>query len=91
MTRTTICISGMGCAMCEAHISEAVRNVFPVKNIKVSRRKGTAVILSETPLDGEKLREIIQRAGYIVQYIAEETVANRGFFHRVRCGLSDPD
>ena len=91
MTRTTICISGMRCAMCEAHISEAVRNAFPVKKIKVSRRKGTAVIFSEAPLDGEKLRGISQHAGYIVQYITEENAADRSLFHRIRSGLPDPD
>ena len=91
MTRTKIGISGMGCAMCEAHISEAVRNAFTVKKIKVSRGKGMAIILSETSLDGEKLRGIIQQAGYVVQYVSEETVADRRFFHRIRNGLSDSD
>ena len=84
MTRTIICISGMGCAMCEAHISEAVRNAFKVKKIKVSRRKGTAVVLSETSLDEERLRGIIRQVGYVVRYITEETVADRDFFHRIR-------
>ena len=43
-------------------ISEAVRNAFKVKKIKVSRRKGTAVVLSETSLDEERLRGIIRQA-----------------------------
>ena len=31
MIRTTVKIGGMICGMCEAHINDAIRAVFPVK------------------------------------------------------------
>ena len=84
MIRTTIGISGMACGMCEAHISEALRNAFSVKKAAVSRKKGTAVILSEAPLDSEKLRGVIQQAGYVIRYITEENIGEKGLFRRLR-------
>ena len=33
MIKTTVKISGMACAMCEAHINDAVRGAFPVKKV----------------------------------------------------------
>lgn len=74
MIRTVIGISGMICSMCEAHISEAIRNAFPVRKAAVSRKQGNAVILSEKSLDETKLRRIVQQAGYVVRYIKEEKV-----------------
>ena len=51
MIKTTVKISGMACAMCEAHINDAVRGAFPVKKVTSSHSKGETVILSEEPLD----------------------------------------
>ena len=78
MIRTVIGISGIICSMCEAHISEAIRNVFPVRKAAVSRKKGNAVILSEESLDETKLRQIIRQAGYVVRYIKEEKAEKKG-------------
>ena len=33
MVKITVGIEGMACRMCEAHINEAVRNVFQVKKV----------------------------------------------------------
>ena len=71
MVKTTVSISGMICGMCEAHINDAVRAAFPVKKVRSSRSKGETVILSEAPLDKEKLRQMIAGAGYIVLSISE--------------------
>ena len=71
MVKTTVSISGMICGMCEAHVNDAVRAAFPVKKVRSSRSKGETVILSEAPLDKEKLRQTIAGAGYIVLSINE--------------------
>ena len=84
MIRTTIGISGMACGMCEAHISDALRNAFSVKKAAVSRKKGTAVLLSEAPLDSKKLREVIQQTGYIIRYITEEKCGDGGLLSCLR-------
>lgn len=33
MIKITVGIEGMACGMCEAHINEAVRNVFQIKKV----------------------------------------------------------
>ena len=71
MVKTTVSISGMICGMCEAHVNDAIRAAFPVKKVRSSRAKGETVILSEAPLDKEKLRQTIAGAGYIVLSISE--------------------
>ncbi len=79
MIRTTVRIGGMMCGMCEAHISDTIRAAFPVKKVSSSRTKGEAVILSETPLDAEKLRQAVDAAGYTFVSASEDTVRKKGF------------
>ena len=73
MIRTTVKISGMMCGMCEAHINDTVRGAFRVKKVKSSRAKGETEILSEMPIDHEKLRQSIEAAGYTVVFVSEST------------------
>lgn len=80
MTRTTVQIDGMMCAMCEAHVNDAVRAAFPVKKVTSSHTKGTAVILSDAPLDERALREAIGKTGYRVLSFREESAEKRGLF-----------
>ena len=77
MVRTTVKISGMACGMCEAHINDAIRAAFPVKKVRSSRAKGETVILSEAPVDREKLRRTIQAAGYYMLSATEEADGGR--------------
>ncbi len=72
MIRTTVQISGMTCGMCEAHINDSVRSAFPVKKVTSSRKNGETVILSEEPIDTEKLRQVINATGYIMHSAREE-------------------
>lgn len=72
MIKTTVHISGMVCGMCEAHINDAVRSALPVKKVSSSRTAGETVILSEDPLDTEKLRQVIHATGYIMLSAEEE-------------------
>ncbi|MBQ7538289.1 MAG: FeoB-associated Cys-rich membrane protein [Treponema sp.] len=61
---TVLEIDGMMCAMCESHINDAIRNNFSVKSVKSSHKTGITQIESEEPLDGEKLRSVIEATGY---------------------------
>ena len=79
MIRTTVQVSGMRCGMCEAHVNDAVRAVFRVKKVISSRKTGQTVILSETPLNPEKLRQAINATGYVVLSAAEEEVKPKAF------------
>ena len=80
MIRTTLKISGMMCGMCEAHINDAIRAAFPVRKVSSSHTKGETVILSEAPLDTEKLKQAVSATGYSIISVAEETAEKKGFF-----------
>ena len=77
MIRTTLTVEGMACSMCEAHINDVVRRTCSVKKVSSSRKKGTTVILSETPPDTFQLREAIHAAGYTVTSATVEPYAKR--------------
>ena len=72
MIKTTVQVTGMVCGMCEAHINDAVRAAFQVRKVRSSRKKGETVILSETPIDLNRLRQVIAETGYIMLLAHEE-------------------
>ncbi len=66
-------IDGMMCGMCEAHVNNLIYKNYPkVKKVKSSARKNQTIILTETPLDLDELREEIGKTGYIVKDIITE-------------------
>lgn len=74
MLKITMGIDGMMCGMCESHINDAIRREFKVKKVTSSHTKKQTVILTEKPLDEDKLRKVIDDTGYKVMSIetAEE-------------------
>ena len=50
MVQITVRVDGMACSMCEAHVSDAIRKVFPVKKVTASHTKGQAVIVAENEI-----------------------------------------
>ena len=83
MIRTTVQVSGMVCGMCEAHVNDAVRSAFPVRKVSSSRVRGETVIESETPLDLEKLRQVIRNTGYQMLSASEEEMTKRSLIRRI--------
>ena len=83
MVKTTVKVSGMACGMCEAHINDAVRRDLSVKKVTSSRAKGETVILSDAPLDREKLRRAIEGAGYTFVSAGEEEFEKKGLLFRL--------
>jgi len=79
MIKVTLDIDGMACGMCEAHVNDAVRQSFKVKKITSSHSKGKTEIISESSLDGEKLKAVIKGLGYTVTGIAIEPYEKKGF------------
>ena len=72
MIQTTIGVDGMMCEMCEAHINDGVRRNLDVKKVSSSRKKKMTEIVSEAPLDEEKVRKAIADTGYIVGNITQK-------------------
>ena len=73
MIQTTVKVSGMACAMCEAHINDAIRSTFHVEKVSSSHTKGETVILSQAPLDETTLRAAIDTTGYTAGDISAAT------------------
>ena len=80
MIRTILQIDGMMCGHCEAHVNDAIRQAFPVKKVESSHTKKETVILSEEPLDEEKLRAVIAQTGYTLGEIRTEPYEKKGLF-----------
>ena len=80
MIRTILQIDGMMCGHCEAHVNDTIRQAFPVKKVESSHTKKETVILSEEPLDEEKLRAVIAQTGYTLGEIRTEPYEKKGMF-----------
>ena len=65
MVEITAKINGMACGMCETHINDAVRNNFKVKKVSSSHSKAQTVIVAEEDIPDDKLKEVVEKAGYV--------------------------
>lgn len=79
MVETKIKIDGMMCGMCESHMNDAIRQAFPVKKVASSHSKGEAVVLSESALDEEAVRRVIEQTGYEFKGMTAQPYEKRGF------------
>ena len=79
MIQTTIGIDGMMCEMCEAHINDAIRKNFAVKSAKSNRKKKECVVVSQEPLDEDRVRQVIADTGYDLLSISSEPYQKKGF------------
>ena len=83
MIKTTLMIEGMSCAMCEAHICEAIRKAVPAaKKVAASRSKKEASFLTEAAVDAEKLKSAIDATGYSCHFVQSAPYEKRGLFGR---------
>ena len=81
MKKITVKIEGMACGMCEAHICDAIRRVFPdAKKVKASRKSDEATFLSDVGVDEETLKKAISDTGYTFLSVTEEEYKKRGLF-----------
>ena len=65
MIKTTVNIDGMMCGMCEAHINDTIRKVYPsAKKVASSRKKGESTFLLDVEADETKLKAAIDETGY---------------------------
>ena len=78
MLKITMEIDGMMCGMCENHINDAIRREFKVKTVTSSHTKRQTVILTEKPLDEDRLRKVIDETGYKVMSIETVEEEKRG-------------
>lgn len=80
MVKITMGIEGMACGMCEAHINEAVRNAFQVKKVTSSHTKKQTVILAETDIPEQELKNVVAKAGYDAVSVRSEPYEKKELF-----------
>lgn len=80
MYKTIAKVDGMRCGMCESHVNDVVRRNFDVKKVNASHAKGEVVIVSEQPLDEQKLRFAVGEQGYAVGTVTSEEYKQKGLF-----------
>lgn len=58
-------IEGMACPMCEAHMNDAIRKLYPdAKKVKSSHKKGLTTFICDEIPDEEKLTAVVEETGY---------------------------
>ena len=83
MFQTTIQIEGMSCGMCEAHINDVIRRVYPkAKKVSSSHNKGMVSFLSEEQPDIDALRTAISETGYTFVSGESKPYEKKGLFGR---------
>lgn len=80
MYKTIAKVDGMRCGMCESHVNDVVRRNFDVKKVNASHAKGEVVIVSEQPVDEQKVRFVVGEQGYAVGTVTSEEYKQKGLF-----------
>lgn len=80
MYKTIAKVDEMRCGMCESHVNDVVRRNFDVKKVNASHVKGEVVIVSEQPVDEQKLRFAVGEQGYVVGTVTSEEYKQKGLF-----------
>ena len=80
MIETVLKVEGMACGMCESHVNDTIRGKFPVKRVTSSHSRGETVILSESALDEQSLRDAIAATGYEVKAVDAHPYEKKGLF-----------
>lgn len=63
---TTVNIKGMSCSHCMMSVSQALKQMSDVTDVKVDLDNGKATIEHEKPIDMAKVKDVIEKAGYEV-------------------------
>lgn len=82
MYETKANIDGMMCSMCTSHVNDAIRNAFNVKSVKATlKNNGETTIISENPIDEEKLKNALSGLGYrLTGFSSSVREEKKGFF-----------
>ena len=82
MIQYTVEVEGMQCGMCEAHVNDTIRRNFPVKKVQSSHSRHQTVLLTEAPIDEQKLRDVINTTGYTAVSVTSEPYEKKGLFRK---------
>jgi len=81
MKEYTVGIEGMACGMCEAHICDRIRGLYPrAKKVSASRKKREATFLYDGEVEEEQVKAAITDAGYVFLSLTSREYKKRGLF-----------
>lgn len=78
MEKITLKIDGMMCPMCEAHMNDAVHGAFNVSKVVSSHKNKQTVILTETAISDEQLKNAVEKTGYKLLGIERSPYEKKG-------------
>jgi copper chaperone len=64
MPTSSYTVTGMTCAHCVASVTEELRGIPGVSDVRIDLSTGAVSVVSETPLAPEAVAEAIDEAGY---------------------------
>ena len=83
MIQTTVKIDGMMCGMCEAHINDVIRKLYPkAKKVASSHTKGETTFLTEEAPSEEDIRKAVDATGYHYVSLSSKPYEKKGLFGR---------
>ena len=81
MDKVILKIDGMMCAMCEAHVCDAIRKAVPeAKKVAASKGKKEASFLTEEAVDLDTLKAAIDATGYTCLGVESAPYEKKGWF-----------
>lgn len=81
MKKIILTIDGMHCSMCESHVLDAIRKSMPdAKKLSANHKKGIVSFVVDEKEKPDLAIEAIQKEGYKVLSIKDETYEKKGFF-----------
>ncbi len=72
-------VDGMMCQMCESHVNNAVRNIYPDSKVSSSHKESETVVIGEN-VDPTRVKEAIEKDGYKVLDTEICEYKKKGFF-----------
>ncbi len=64
MNTSTYTVAGMTCAHCVSAVTEEVTRIPGVVDVDVDLATGGLEVTSDAPLDGTRVKEAVEEAGY---------------------------
>ena len=82
MEKIIFTVEGMMCPMCESHVNDAIRNIYPKAKVSSSHKDSRTEVVGEG-VDPTRVKETIEKTGYKVVDFAEESVEKRTIFAKI--------
>ncbi len=80
MIKIVLSVDGMMCKMCEAHVNDAIKKAFENVKVSSSHENKQTIILTNSQIDKETLKQIVEKEGFTLLDIKIEEQKKKGLF-----------